>query len=333
MRKQEKVILIVLLLPFTIAVIFLIINSMTSVSYSKAQELMVEGRYDKAEGIFLSLNDYKDSKELVTEARYKQALLNIESENYNAAYEDLLELGEYKDAKLHLSKYKCLLKEERHTDFNNNKTNTTYIYDKKGNLTQEIKDGKTTEYEYNSLGQLSKKTNDKTTYYYNPNGDIVKQIHENETYETVYDDKGRKKETYSYNTNGMITSRVTHQYLENAKESYDTIETGVFYGFDGNIDQSWVAKVWHDEYGNEVLQEREVLNDGESTSSFTFENRYVYDDMGNWVKNYEYANGVLQMKRIQEFDQNGNIVKKISYNKEGALISETTYLYEHIYVE
>lgn len=368
--KNKKVVVFVFGCIFFVVAIIVFINISKNIRYNQGLEWFNSGYYEDAANVFNKLGNHKDSVSMRTEAEYRQAiklkesedfnnaiilfeklgkykdsvnmlrettyqlaLFYIESGDYENAYEQLQGLGDYKEAKLYLSKYKYVLKEKQYTDFNAKKTITKYEYDDAGKLIEEVNDVEFTTYEYNSLGQLSKKFNEEATYYYNSKGNIVKEIHNDVIYEKIYDDRGREKETYSYNANGEITYRVTYQYFDDNSEKYDAIETGAFYDFDGEVSEAWVAKLWYDRYGNVEIQEREVLSYGELMSRTRFENKYVYDSNGNWLEHSEYANGVLNMKRTQEFDKGGNIVKQASYNKEGSLISQTIYLYENIYIK
>lgn len=181
-KKMGKIAAIVVPILVVLIVVAVIISNSVKKSnaYEFALTLVESGQYEDAIEQFAALGDYKDSAEQIQiaekakaeadqaaeiEAKYNTAIQLLSTDSV-AAYELLLELGDYKDAQSYLDDFQYLLIEEssesgsytyRYDSYGRltSRGSYTYIYDDSGKLLEEG-DGWNIKYEYSENGLLSK---------------------------------------------------------------------------------------------------------------------------------------------------------------------------------
>ena len=184
-KKMGKIATIVVPILVVLIVVAVIISNSVKKSnaYEFALSLMESGQYEDAIEQFSALGDYKDCAEQIQiaekakteadqaaeiEAKYNTAIQLLSTDSV-AAYELLLELGDYKDAQSYLDDFQYLLIEESSDSFGSgsytyrydshgrliSRGNYVYIYDNSGKLLEEG-DGWNIEYEYSENGSLEK---------------------------------------------------------------------------------------------------------------------------------------------------------------------------------
>lgn len=240
---------------------------------------------------------------------------------------------------------------------------TKYEYDKYGNRTKwtsgypdSEEDGISEEYkyEYDDTGRVLKRT----TYDYDT-GEMFKSWEE----EYEYDDKGVliKSTAISYNDDesieedgrthtvyeseyddmGNVLKMISTRYMTD--DSEETEESGYEYKYDTEgriVKQTWifptgekaVTEKQYDENGSEIKY-KYVFIDLDGTEKVLNEYEliyeYEYDDAGNLVKKITY-NKEEPSKKIaeDEYDANGNTIRSTQYSANGYIN-----IYEYEYVE
>jgi hypothetical protein len=103
-KKKKSRLLIVCLFLFFVIVIGILIRffGIPAYKYQKAMNELTVGNYDAAKEIFISLEDYRDSKDLIDESDYLKAKDELEGGNYDIAKNIFNDLGEYKDSESYI---------------------------------------------------------------------------------------------------------------------------------------------------------------------------------------------------------------------------------------
>lgn len=259
-------------------------------------------------------------------ADYKQAQDLINSGKYEEAYEKLKELGDFKDAKVLLSRFHYALvtwrksgsysndvtvsygennlpKQMLAINYNGDKVYNDFTYDEKGNIiscTHTNANGSRDfyDYVYDSNGKLIKKVpssgNYVTYYYYGSNGKVSRMVNDyttgyDYTYEYTYDSANNlTKETLTYNGRRSVHD---HTYDANGK----LIKTVLTYA-DGNKD---------------IIE-------------------YTYNASGQLVKEFTTKYTNQPYTYTYEYDANGNLIKE-TYTSLGSPIT-TQYTYNLVYI-
>lgn len=104
--RMALVIGVPLLLAAGIAVTAFTVQFTRQNSYSRAQALMQEGRYDDAISAFSALEGYGDSAELLLEATCQKAEALLKAENYPAALELYQSIAQKRDVADHIAQVK-----------------------------------------------------------------------------------------------------------------------------------------------------------------------------------------------------------------------------------
>lgn len=225
-----------------------------------------------------------------------------------------------------------------------------YEYDTKGNRTKEInynEDGSITsytDYERDSAGNITVR-------------EVFDEKHHSLSLfrsEFMYDDAGRMIERIDYDSSGSICAEIEYRY-DNKGNKY-TIEYysyGSIYEFEYDSEGKVIMRkeydpdgfllYWlnyeYDTHGN-IVKFNNHYEDG--TVEFCCENEYEYDIHGNIVKfigyddsnilmdlqtscsgdetyRYDTEDMKIEIKYLNEYDANGNMIKHMIWNNDGSL--------------
>ena len=163
-------------------------------------------------------------------------------------------------------------------------TTTTYTYDNKFQVTQEVVENETTTYTYDGSGHLLTMTvrgveeNSDTTYTYDNNGNV---IHEQ-------CDNSHNYYTYDSNKNVLVSATLKEDYEGEIPTAYDSSLTcfdTIVYTYDSsgrvltetNSNGESSAYVY-DSVGNITQETVTTIENGTPTTTVT---NYTYDDLGN----------------------------------------------------
>jgi len=177
---------------------------------------------------------------------------------------------------------------------------TVNTFDDKGNEIEAIT--------HNSDGSL----NDKTTITYDEKGNELESKSVDAdgkvsfTESAKYDNKGNKieyyignnwKYLYKYNDKGIMTERIETSYIwkYSSKNKYDekgnVIEV-LTYDKDGIMDQKSTYK--YDEMGSQVEWDfSKYYPDGKLKEETVYKHSFIYDNIGNCIKETTSANGIV----------------------------------------
>ncbi len=258
-------------------------------------------------------------------ADYKQAQDLINSGKYEEAYEKLKELGNFKDAKVLLSRFHYavvtwrrsgsyskdvtvsygennLPKQMLTINYNGVKVYYDFTYDEKGNLVSCVHttDGSMDRYDYvyDSTGKLTKKVplNGQYVnyYYYGTNGKVSRMVNDSSTgYGYIYE--------YTYDSAGNLTKEVST--------------------YDGN-------KSVHDHtYNANGKLIKTVLTYSNGYKDIT---EYTYNEKGQLIKEVATKAITQSYTYTYEYDVNGNLIKE-TYKSTGSPIT-TQYTYNLVYI-
>lgn len=370
-KKVGKIAAIVAPVLVVIVVAAVMISGMVKKSnaYNDALALMDAEQYEEAITAFAALDGYKDSAEQIRlaenaiaemkraaelEANYNNAIQLLESNvsaNENEAYNILMGLGDYKNAKELLADFQYVLISEISEVIDMREPfETVYEYDEKGLLiSKKEADGDVYTYEYDNEGRMiSEVLNEGTTrkvYWYLKNGTIQKSLTESSkgTITTDFDIHGSPIKVV--NTYQGITWEFNYIYSDNDNvdviECYYTKKNEVFTNIfslseiDGNL------KINYDILAG-VPVFKSIGSDGKEIE---------------YIISYDYWNGIqLKKNVIREYDSYGNPIKETqvdggkdagcshsnNYDANGKLIQMTTsylsgmkiqndYIYGYIY--
>lgn len=344
-KRSKKIALIAA--PFVIAIIVAAVLLNNVNKYNNAIDLMEAGQYEEAAEILSELGDYKDSNEKLKEAleavklmemeESYQAVLELLAENtvetHQTAYQMLLKLDDYKDAKEILSDFQLL---KSYWEFNSGKSHIqeTYQYSSSGYQVTDTHNGEETSYTYkfNEQGQLLEKrgqNNYLQEYRYHPNGEMAYSsypaVSEYEThkyigfYEAEYDTHGmpiswkyKEKNTYEnqwnwdyhYREDGSIIS-VDIRYQNGQDEGFLTVDL-----------ESQGLEIVVDETGFSLPKYRSVSEDGKTEMIYTVA----------WRENEL----VLSMIETMEYDDHHNVIVQTYYSSNA---EPSTYTYQYTYDE
>lgn len=157
-------------------------------------------------------------------------------------------------------------------------------------------------YKYDNTGNILEET------FYNSASNVWAR---RETYK--YDNKNNKIEWIDYLSDGTISLRSTHKYNEGGNE----IEQNR-YSSDGSLLDKWIFK--HDEKGN-VIELYDYEPDGSLDRTFLKQ----YDEKGNKIEVSIYRFGKLISKETWIYDEKGNIIDQTELGPNGSLIQKYTY--------
>lgn len=230
-------------------------------------------------------------------------------------------------------------------------TTMEYEYDEYGNQTY----WGGYEYEYDDIGRVLKKVkysvNDsgetfksgETEYEYDDKGALIKSTgiyYEDEewaeafgtthtVYESEYDDRGNviKNISKSYKADGSEEIEEDNYEYEYDTEDRIIKETWIF-----STGEKAVTEKQYDENGSETKYKYFFINlDGteEVMEEYELIYEYEYDDAGNLVKRITYNKEELDKKSAEdEYDANGNIIRSTQYHSEDWID-----IHEYEYVE
>lgn len=180
----------------------------------------------------------------------------------------------------------------------------TYKYDNQGNMTEKKS--------YKEDGSL----NNRIKYLYDDKG---KETEENEyksdgslEYKSIYkyDDNGNKTEKNKYRPDGSLSFYNTYKYDEkvNMTEDISYYFNGVLcekntykYGIKGNMIE------WRNKFNLISFEQNEINSERNEIKK--------YDDKGNCTEYSVYKDSILDYQFICEYDDKGNEIKEIQFNK------------------
>ena len=353
-KKAGKVAAIVvpILAVIIVAVVFVSGMVKKNNAYDDALALMDAGQYEEAIAAFSALDGYKDSAEQIRlavntieeqvraaelETNYNNAIQLLESDvsaNENEAYNILMGLGDYKNAKELLASFQYQMIAE---EFIGDNGYMRYCeYDKKGFLLEKIydfdkspsySDGAAISYQYNEAGKLIKETGvqswSTTEYWYNENGMLnkVKDVQSRSStgevryLTTDYDNNGNPIRidddfnggvwtfNYNYEEDGTLSTVDCTRSLTNREDSI-TVNLA---------ENGW--ELYH------------TINDWYLTFKEINENQII-----TYYVTFDYFNGLVTTKeRICELDTAGNPTKETYFDKQGRI--NISYSYENSYDE
>ena len=259
----------------------------------------------------------KDPDNSESGAKYSEALGLIETGDYSAAYQMLEELGDYKDCKVLLKRFRYVpVKATDSTthqvaEFSYNENNllsryvvtyhdgsqyvSTFTYDSNGKLIKDAGSLSVTDYVYDFNGNLIKETYTPTygretvlEYTYDANGNLIKKVDGG----IVYD--------FTYDTNGFLIREV------------------VTYSFWGSSNYEYI----YDTNGNLI---RDVYTDSDGYNATS---DYVYDAKGNLLKETYTNSDGIKKDLDYTYDANNRVTKKTETNSKDQK-STTDYTYDN----
>lgn len=209
-----------------------------------------------------------------------------------------------------------------------------YEYDDEGNLIKLKEDPKYhsennvfsilwVEYEYNDEGNMVKETSyrengDIAEYYgyeYDEGGHLSKIIHYSGSYETI---TFKYEYEYEYDTKGNVTKKICHM-SNNISEwhEYEYDEAGnvikdACYRSDDGVGSGEREEYEYNKLGN---KKKEICYNSYGEPRVSFE--YKYNKSGNLKKRINYFDGDMIGWEKYEYDELGNKIKIMRYNKDG----------------
>ena len=277
------------------------------------------------------------------ETNYNKALEYLEKGDYEKAHRLLYELGDYKDAKEYLGKFRIYYTKRSfkaplgkgtlhfaYDDFGNMICSDSISYEKDG-----IKVNKNAiicEFEYDENGRITKRINGEsnyTVYIYDSEGKLSKREEwrperADKTKEPVlvkteyivrpdeyeYDDNGRMVKETVYDDEGNVSSVTELTYDSNGR-----MVENIYKDESGEIQS--IFKFEYDESGN-LLK----IIDGTLVETCVYDSENVLTE----IVGVDTETGAVNYKRI--YDSDGNMVKYISYDSNGSVSRTTEYVYD-----
>lgn len=288
----------------------------------------------------------------VKEEAYKQAIAYLGEAKYEEAYAIFCELGDYKDAEMHLARFhyvvikgnskmvlsngeeqfasaeivlndKGLPAKETGTD-RGEPYEYDYVYDENGNLINELYQGKGYTRVYDENRNLIKLTHESVNgsmfsfeYTYDKNGNVIKEIYSSNdssssTYKTMVE--------YVYDEkNNVIRSTYTYYYSDGATPT-DTVITNNSYDSNGNLitkvrsyQHGYVIDTRNYSYDNNGRLVKKSVYNNYGTST---ETEYTYDNAGNIIE-VNYTADFTSYKNSFTYDESGNLLKDVCVHGDG----------------
>lgn len=322
--KKAIIIGIAALLVVAIAVVLVLVLGKGG-KYSKALKLIEDGKYKEAYEILEELGDYKDSKELLSRFRY----VPVKSEFYYTYGDSIITIT----SKATLNK-KNLPSKITYIDGEEENT-IKFTYDSKGRLTsRELGTDdhwQKSEITYDSDGNMIEIKNSDDDGF----RDIWKNIYDSkgnkikEEYETSYGD--RRITEYTYDSKGNLIkeefesdggSKNVTEYIYDSKGNLIKKEFKSDY-------QSSTTEYTYDYKGN--LIKKEFESDGGSRNV----TEYIYDSKGNLIE--EVSEGDYYINRYEyTYDSYGNMIEKknlTSYDSNAVLLRYSQEIeYKFVYI-
>ena len=267
--------------------------------YSKALKLIEDGKYKEAYEILEELGDYKDSKELLSRFRY----VPVKSEFANSEEDYTVTLKATLNKKNLPSKITYIDGEEENT--------IKFTYDSKGRLTlEEFFTGDDYwykhEYSYDSDGNVIEiKISDDDGFL----GGIWKIIYDSkgnkikEEYETSYGERRITEYTYDSKGNLILEEReYSNDDWDRIEYTYDSKGNLIKIEFESDF-QSSTTEYTYDSKGNLIKEE------SESDGGYRNVTEYIYDSKGNLIE--EVSEGDYYINRYEyTYDSYGNMIEK-----------------------
>lgn len=363
MKNKKLIISIIAGVLALVIVIVGVVVAMPSIKYNKANKLMEEHNYVKANEILMSIEDYKDSKNLIESNKKEQLYIDstkaLESEDFEKALDGFASLDNYKDAQDCFEKTKCAIaKQSSILDWklisNNSSIASSYagkwyiftgiVSDVNGNTANLYIDkglknsyGETVYYDllYPISADFIDLDNDKVSEYLAVT--IIGKL-ENSTLtkafvfpEELYDD-----ERFIIDKIGEVehwgNSTYHHYYLDykiDASKGLVTSYAFEDYSFSGN--SHYVNKDVHKlEYdkNNRVIKDTVQTYKNSRESGDEKVTSYTYTSQG-FISTIKYGSGKSEEYTYSK-DEDGNFVGTADnytrvYDKDGLLIEETKY--------
>ena len=299
-----------------------------------------------------------ENKEL--DKNYQNAISLIKSQQYDKAYDALVNLGDYKDTKQLLSNFSIVY--ENVTSYLSQLYSTSdYTYDSNGNCTKiintttydDVEGGgiDTTEYIYDEKGNCIKEIFSSgshqynTEYIYDENGNRIKELEYDyagelsSIIEYLYDEYGNCTKNLSYDMNGALISTTLYTYAQSLCTGEttminDQISEMYQYNYDSNgnriktemlnseFGELSTIESQYNSNGDEIRSEY-YLSDG--TLASCYEYAYKYDNNGNYIekKCYQITEGSDQYT----YDSNGHCVKHVNSAFYNGTQTSTEYTY------
>lgn len=274
------------------------------------------------------------------ETNYNKALECLEKGEYEKAHRLLYELGDYKDAKDYLSKFRIYYKKYTVKNYAGSAT-LDFEYDSYGNLILSdeieyigggginvIENCFSCEYEYDASGKITKCTypkGDVTVYIYDAEGKVEK-------YE-IYDASGNFVKEHDYASDSSTIKQERDEDGNLVKETeYDSEGNEIStteYTYDSN--KRVIKRVQRDTEGNESVETLEYNEAGRVTkyvdNAFHTTDIFVYNSENVLTECTEYEeNGALRSKH--EFDDAENMTKATYYDSDGSVKGVDEYEYD-----
>lgn len=286
-------------------IVYLVRPAMLQRKYDRALELLENEEYEEAYVEFKELGNFKDSKDYFRRFRiyYDKELLKVHDG------------GEWSTECILNEKGQLLSKTEKDAKSGKVKSLYEYTYDEEGNLLSEHsvtlygEADRSREYEYDKNGNLIStrvytdgKLYDKIFYEYDKNGNCIKLISDI-VIEYKYDEKGNMTEETRYDEAGKVTS--VRRYSYDRKGNNTRLEL-----FEANGDLRLQTTNTYNSSGK-LLTTKETYPDGDLKVLI----KYKYDKMNNvltetsetpekiTLREYEYnRNGKMLFYRISALD-------------------------------
>lgn len=262
------------------------------------------------------------------EAKYREALDMIEADNYAEALALFTELGDYKDAKKEVARFRYLPAErvDNYEDSDGKGTATTVFSFNEHNLpvksVETDADGyqRTCLFAYNEDGKLTLFSDSdtdgistKTEYVFNEDGTLAKEIYTDEegvvsSLESTYNDKGEIT---------LLESINKPEYFPSYEYTYDEQGKEILCIMRGE-DMTYTVESFYNEKGDIV---KSVFSDESGNVNMTEE--YEYDEKGRKIKH-----------TIKQADNKIDVVHEYTYNEKDQLISESyTASFDYTYTD
>ena len=314
----------------------------------KARSLMEKGDFSAALEIIESLGDREDiaeiKAELVNEIDYAAALVYLEVGQDADAYAILETLGDFKDAKSYLEKFKpCLIQRETKYGYDNSVNTGIYTYDDSNRLVKvEVKNATAT-LTYHENGVLSemrmetKTSHDLHRYneyghpiffgWYNP---VEEKYNQYWRFEYTYDTEGNVSSISGYRTEDGEDGTILHWYTELEPGDEIVIRDLVA----GEKDQ-WnqfrnIEGFFIERSDGMIYEDYRFMPDSDLVDYY----EYTLDEHYNTVQwlyyykndlNSEYKLSTTTQENTLTYNENGQLVAKVYSNREGLNRLEYTY--------
>ncbi len=182
-----------------------------------------------------------------------------------------------------------------------------------------------------SMSNYAEGGNDLATYYYDESGQISSYIAydgkgniieegypvNNEYVEYIYDGDDVLRTVATYDADGNFCSEISYEYDENGNMiSFVNI---------GATDPSVISigEYTYDEQGRLIKEHISLISD-----EVDYINEHAYDDENNLISYKEIYNGEVTLWEGYEFDERGMKTADFEYDKNGELVSKSTFAYD-----